>query len=267
MSELTRANKVTINASNDGFKADFYRTHKHLCTVNSADTEFKPTEGMTKSGIRELFRAYVIEHAEDYGIDWNPTDMRTADNIRKASYTTDDELVEDATSMIIKQMKPLAESCKYPIEWGGITFDDIVPMTETAKGTPLNTMGIIDGKYEKSGNWAWADILFTLTVKYNKNEVYMTVRMELVSGQLKKPKMGIMAFNEAIKTEIIESGLATAEELDPPKESKKPKAEKLPEEATSNVVVESAADEVHEEQKSEEKPKRRTRAKKNEAAK
>lgn len=234
MKDLTRANKVTVNVIEDGnYKADFYRTHKHICTVNSEDTAFEPTEGMTKSGVRELFRAYVIQHAEEYGVEWNPADLRADSNIRKASYATDEELVEDAMNMILPMMKQLAENCKYPVEWRGINHEDISAMDKTAKGTDLSTLGVVDGKYEKSGKWAWAVIGFSMTLAYKGEEIYSAIKMELVSGQLKKPKMGITAFNEIVKREIIDAGLATEEELDPPKEAK---AKKSKEEDTAEVV-------------------------------
>jgi hypothetical protein len=257
MENLVRANKVTVNVVGDGYKADFYRTHKHICTVNSADTAFEPTEGMTKSGVRELFRAYVIEHAEEYGVVWNPADMRTDGNIRKASYETDEDLIEDATYMILPMMKQLADSCKYPVVWKGMNHEDISAMDKTAKGTPLSAMGIVDGKYEKSGKWAWATVGFTVTMGFKDDEIYMPVKMELVSGQLKKPKMGITAFNDMVKHEIIDAGLATEEELDPPKESKKAKAEVVAEEEPVVVVVEEPIVE------DTPAPKKRSRGKKN----
>lgn len=273
-SALVRANKVTVNVMDSGYKADFYRTHKHICSVMSGETEFKPIEGMTKSGVRELFRAYVIEHAEEYGVEWNPADLRADNNIRKASYPTDEDLVEDAMNMVLPMVKQLAEACKYPIEWKGISHEDISSVDHTAKGTPLSSLGIIDGKYEKSGNWAWAIIGFMTTLGYKGEEIYMPIKMELVSGQLKKPKLGITAFNATVKQEIMDAGLATEEELDPPKESKKKsKAEPKEEESTvEEVQAEEVTDEPitievevesEEESQNEDKPKRkRSRGKK-----
>ena len=259
MSELMRANKVTVNVVEEGFKADFYRTHKHLATVMSEDIGFQYDEGVTKSGARELFRAYVISHAEEFGIDWNPADMRAEGNIRKASYETDEDLIDDAMSMLLPQMKGFADACKYPVEWCGISHEDIEPMTTTAKGTDLSALGITDGKYNKSGKWAWALVGFTITLKFNGDEIYMPIKIELVSGQLKKPKMGITLFNETVKAEIIDAGLATEEELDPPKESKlkaEPKAEEPKTEepkAEEPKTEEPKAKEVP----TEDKPKRR----------
>lgn len=271
MKDLVRANKVTVNVVEDGFKADFYRTHKHICTVNSTDTAFEAVEGMTKSGARELFRAFVIQHAEEYGVEWNPADLRAEGNKRKSSYTTDEELVEDAMAMILPMVKQLADNCKYPIEWRGIAHEDISSVDHTASGTPLSTLGVVDGKYEKSGKWAWATLGFTATMAYKGEEIYMPIKMDLVSGQLKKPKLGITIFNETVKREILDANLATEEELDPPKESKKTKksepvadAEAVEIEAdvdASEVIDEIPTIEV--EVPVEEPKKRRSRGKKN----
>ena len=48
----------------------------------------------------------------------------------------------------------------------------------------------------------------------------MIVKMNLVSGQLKKIGIGITDFNNKVRDEIIDAELATADELDPPKKQK-----------------------------------------------
>lgn len=246
--ELMRANKVTVKLVEDLFVADFYRTHKHLVTVKQDETQWKAPEGITKSGERELFRAYVIEHSADYSVEWKPEDMRDASNLRRAVYTSDEELISDAQKMILPELNELVSKCKYPITFGGVTNDDIIALTKTGKGTLLSTMGIDGGKYAKNGNWAWAVVNMTATYKYKGSEFYVPVDIELVSGQLKKPKIGITKFNESIKLEIVASGLATEAELDPPKDIKEaveipktttksePKQEKVVETAPEPVV-------------------------------
>ena len=69
---------------------------------------------------------------------------------------------------------------------------------------------------------------------------YIITAMQLVSGQLKKTGMGITEFNSKVKAEIIDAGLATEAELDPPKETKpkKSKEETPAEEPVAEVVEE-----------------------------
>ena len=81
---LARANRIAIQSTATGFKADYYRTHKHLATLLSEDTTWEADESMNKSALREDFRKYAIEHAEVVGILWNPADLRTDSNKRIA---------------------------------------------------------------------------------------------------------------------------------------------------------------------------------------
>lgn len=252
MTDLIRANKITVKATENGYVADFYRTHKHIASVNSHETGWVAPEGVTKTGERESFRAYAVENANLYGINWMPEDMRSDNNRRKAKYETDEDIFNDAVAMVTPLMIEMVDKCKYGVEWGGIDLDEIKPMTHTAKGTALDQLGITDGKYNKSGNWAWATINLNATLKYKGEELYKAITMELVSGQMKKPKITITSFNEDMKTQIIEAGLATVEELDPPKEKK------------SKDKQDTAEPKVEETTK-EEKPKRRGRKPKNEA--
>lgn len=227
MANLIRANRVAVKANGEGFIADFYKTHKAVGTIHSEHTDWvAPDTAINKSAMRESFRLWVIENAKEFGINWMPQDLRAESNVRKAKYDSDQALVDDAMALVIPEMRTLVGKCKYPIEWNGIEHDDIVPMTETGSGRELITMGIEDGKYMKTGNWAWAWVKFITNFKYKEEECYIPVTMQLVSGQLKKVGMGITEFNSKVKTEIINAGLATEEELDPPKESKPKKTTK-----------------------------------------
>lgn len=223
MTENMRANRVAIKANGENFIATFYRTHTIVADIHSENTEWKAPADGNKALIREDFRKWTTENAGVFNIEYDPADRRADGNVRKANYTTDDELVSDAMSILLPQMQDLAGKVteKYPnIEWGGVVHDEIVPSQTTGSGKDLSTMGITDGKYNKSGNWAWAVLKFTITMKYSGNEIYIPIEMQLVSGQLKKVDMGIQKFTDAVKAEIIAAGLATAEEIDPPKEKK-----------------------------------------------
>lgn len=231
MSEMVRANKVTVKVvADEGFVADFYRTHKHIGTIQSSETEWKAEDDMSKIGQRESFRAYVITHANDYGIEWNPADMRTEENKRKPVYKTDEDLIDDVIISMAQGFMELVEKCKYGTKWGGMEVDEIVPMQKTARGVDLSQLGIENGKYKNTGNWAWADIKCAITIKYKKSEVYIPVLAQLVSGQLKKPKITITSLTEMIHDELISANLATEFELNPPKDKASKKGKKSNEE-------------------------------------
>lgn len=208
--KLQRANRVTVNADGEVYKADFYRTHKKLTTILSVETGWKADDTMNKSAQREDFRQYVISHAEVFGIEWKPQDLRTDANKRYAKYETDEMLIEDTISMLRADIESLIAKTPYEISLQGIEVDEIVPVTHSAKGTDLTKLGVIDGKYEKSGNWAWAELAINVTMMANE-EIYYATKCQLVSGQLKKPHITQTAFNDSIKASLIEIGQITEE--------------------------------------------------------
>lgn len=266
MTDNMRANRVAIKANSENFIATFYRTHTIVADIHSENTEWKAPADGNKALIREDFRKWITENAGVFNIEYDPTDRRADGNVRKANYTTDNELVNDAMAMLLPQMQDLAGKVteKYPnIEWGGVAHDEIVPSQTTGSGRDLSTMGITDGKYNKSGNWAWAVLKFTVTMKYSGNEVYIPTEMQLVSGQLKKADMGIQKFTDAVKAEIIAAGLATAEEIDPPKEKKsKPVNLKKEEPTKEEQVTEEAPAPIETPAEETPAPKKRGRKRK-----
>ena len=205
--KLERANRIAVQSTYTGYKADFYRTHKHLATILSCETGWEADEQANKSAQREDFRKFAIEHAADIGILWDPDDKRTDSNKRIPKYENDQTLLEDAKALLTGDMETLTNKCPYEVTMMGLTADSISPVSMSAKGTDLSKLGIIDGKYEKSGNWAWADVEMTLTLTKDGQEIYYTTICQLVSGQLKKPHITQTVFNESIKDSLKEIGL------------------------------------------------------------
>lgn len=249
---LTRANRIAVQATDTGYKADFYRTHKHLATLLSEDTAWVADETANKTAQREDFRRWAIEHADVVGILWNPNDLRTEDNKRIAKYENDEILKADARVMIEPDLISLVAKCPHNISYGRLDVDYITPMTTTAKGYDLSKMGVIDGKYEKNGNWAWADIEMTLNLAKDGQEIYYITKVQLVSGQLKKLHITQTSFNESIKESLKEIGLWTEET----------KAEKsIKAEDTKIEEVAEPTEEIQEEPKTETKKSGRSKGK------
>jgi hypothetical protein len=231
--ELVRANRIAVQASGTGYKADFYRTHKKLATLISEDTSWEADESMNKSAQREDFRKFAIEHSADIGIDWNPSDMRTDENKRVAKYETEAQLLEDVRNMMEGDIRKLITESGLDIKFMGLPAWDMtaIPVTHSAKGTDLAKLGVIDGKYEKSGNWAWANIEAVAVIEAsNGQEIYYSFTCQLVSGQLKKPHITKTSFGDSIKESLKEIGLITEEAK--AEESAKAEAEEVQEEAT-----------------------------------
>ena len=210
--ELARANRIAVQSTDTGYKAEFYRTHKHLATLWSEETTWQADESANKSAQREDFRRYAIEHADAVGILWNPADLRTTDNKRIPKYENDEMLRKDAVDLLWADLFELVQGCNLGVEMGILSADTISPVSHSAKGTDLSKLGILDGKYEKSGNWAWADIEMSLTLTKDGQEIYYTTTCQLVSGQLKKPHLTKTAFVEDIRKSLEEAGLLPTEE-------------------------------------------------------
>lgn len=220
IANLERANRIAVTTTEEGYKADFYRTHKHLATLFSEETPWIADETANKSAQREDFRKFAIEHSADIGILWNPTDLRTEDNKRIPKYENDEILKSDTIKLLWDTMWDLTKECGLDVEFGILSADLITPMTHSAKGTDLSKLGITDGKYNSTGNWAWAEIEMTLTLTKAGQEIYYTTTAQLVSGQLKKPHITKTAFTESVKESLKEAGLWVEEAKESAKDSK-----------------------------------------------
>jgi len=175
-----RANKVTITMVEDHYEARFFRTHKQLTTIDSRDTAFVANTSLNKSAQRELFRLWICENSNTYGIVWQPADMRTEENKLPNKYPTEAILLDTASQLIRNDI----------LEWVAknerialveLVGEFVIPVTEH-KGK------IVDSKYG-NGNWAYATVSVTATIKdlTDNQDYYISMDCSLVSGQLKKP--------------------------------------------------------------------------------
>lgn len=233
---LIRANKLTVKAdANGNLTADLFRTHKHLTTIKAEDTSFKPNPDSTKTATREDFRKWIADHAADFGFDYDPTDRRTEANLRKAVYKSEADVIEDAIDMVTPDIETFAAKMPHSdlVEYVTVSIESLTPKTKTSKGTDLAMMGIEDGKYASNGNMAWFDIEGTVTMHCGDTEIYQTIQMELVSGQLKKFRMTQTQWNTEVTKSMIEAGMV----------EEQPKAEKSAKGKTPAKAEEPKAEE------------------------
>lgn len=224
-STLVRANRIAVSVTPTGFKADFYRTHKKLATLTSEESGWEADQTLNKSALRENFRQFAISHSADIGILWNPQDLRSAENKRIPKYENDEMLMADAVTLLSGDAYELVAKCPHGVSYIMLEAEAITPVTHSAKGTDLTKLGVIEGKYERSQNWAWAEVEMLLTLTKGGKEIYYTTKVQLVSGQLKKPHITQISFNEAIKTSLQEAGLWVEEAKESAKDSKAEPAE------------------------------------------
>lgn len=211
---LVRANKLTVKVDTNGnLTADFFRTHKHIATIKVEETGFVPDPDSTKSAIREDFRKFVAEYAADWGVDYDPTDRRTEANLRKATYKSEIDVIDDAIAMVTPDIETFIAKMPHAdmvSDWA-IDIDSLIPKTQTSKGTDLALMGIENGRYSSNGNLAWFDIEGLVTMNCGGTEIYQTIKMELVSGQLKKFRMTQTQWNTETTQSMVEAGLVKTE--------------------------------------------------------
>lgn len=247
---LTRSNKLTVKVSDGILQGDFFRTHKHLLTVSATEAGWTApaNANANKTTERESFRLWLMDHAATYGILYDPTDRRTEANTRKAIYKTEADVAEDAVAMVTPDIDTFVGKMPMADRISGhrITVESLTPKTHTSKGTNLSTMGIEDGKYASNGNLAWFDIEGVVTMDTAKGEIYQTIRMELVSGQLKKFRMTQTQWNTEVLASLLDAGVVTEEELTPKKEKKeKAKAEKSAKAETPAPDAKKEVNKIH----------------------
>jgi len=185
MMKARRANRIAVESKKDGgFVARFYKTHTKLAEVDSKDTGFQEDAKLNSTANRELFRVWIADHAEEYGIEYDPVDRRDKDLQVPRRYDSDEILRDTAVRLVQADLEEwlgkIRDNTGVALEWAGLEADEVVPM-ETYKGKAK------DPRY-KAGHWAWAQVPVTLTVRYQEEDYYATMTVLLVSGQIKKPK-------------------------------------------------------------------------------
>jgi hypothetical protein len=178
---LARANRVAVLPTENGFKASFFKTHKHVGDVYSDLTGWTANPDENKSAQRESFRQYVTRVSEVYGIKYDPEDRRSDENKVPAKYTSDELLSETAMKLVASDIDEWAS--KIPeITYHRVEAEYIHPITMTPAGKS------VEAKYG-NGNWAWAKVDIVVALTVGGQEIYATMQCDLVSGQLRKPRM------------------------------------------------------------------------------
>lgn len=206
---MKRANRVSVQTIENGYRATFYRTHKTIGQIYSMDTAWQANADANSTTNRESFRAWVCEHSAEWDIEWDSGKATQAWDRKYNTYMTDEQVAEDTITLITPAIDRLAEKCRYDM-----TIDSMEVTGITAKDSSLSY--VEDGRYTKSGAWCMADIEITIGCHVAGQEMEMLYHMEMKSGQICKPKTTIAEWNEHMATEIEINGIEI-----PAKEDKK----------------------------------------------
>lgn len=204
---MTRANRIAVSTTENGYVAKYYRTHKHLTTIASADTTWVADEDANATTNRESFRQWVCDHAEEFGILWDANKAEQAWERKHNTYQTDEQVAEDAITLITPVIARLADKCRYDM-----TIDSIEVTAVTAKDSTLTY--VENGRYIKSGAWCVADIEVTIMVDIAGTKAEILHDMEIKSGQICKPKTTIAQWNEMVAIQLDLQGIVLDTEED-----------------------------------------------------
>ena len=204
---MTRANRVTVQTIESGYKATFYRTHKLLATINSIDTAWQADADANSTTNRESFRAWICEHSAEWDIEWNPGKQTQAWDRKYNTYMTDEQVAEDTITLITPALDRLAGKCKYDMEIAGLEVTAVLPVD-------TNLTYVENGRYIKSGAWCAAQIEVSVTVDIAGQTMDMVYMVSMKSGQICKPKTTIADWNELVGRELELNGITIEQESD-----------------------------------------------------
>lgn len=192
---MERANRVTVQATEVGYVAHFYRTHKHV-----GDIEIPTKDNEHSNVLREDARVQAILQCPTIGIEWNPEMQEQAWERKHNTYMTNEDVYEDALTLVTPAIERLVEKCKYDMELIGIKVNAIEPK-------PSNLSYVEHGRYTKSGAWCCADIEVSVECHVVGEDMEILFPMEIKSGQICKPKTTIAEWNEMVLAEIGLNGI------------------------------------------------------------
>lgn len=192
--KMERANRCTVQAIEEGYEVRFYRTHRYLDSMTIG------TDGKHSNELRESARVQAINGSATLGILWNPKKQEQAWERKHNTYLTDEEVSEDALTLVTPAIERLAEKCKYDMELQGIEVTAVTP-------NPSNLSYVENGRYTKSGTWCCASIEVTVKAHVIGEDMEILFPMELKSGQICKPKTTIAEWDMKVLEEMMLNGM------------------------------------------------------------
>ena len=192
---MKRANRVTVQAIENGYRATFYRTHSIIGQIDSMDTKWQANEDANSTTNRESYRAWVCEHSTEWDIEWDSDKAMQAWDRKYNTYMTDEQVAEDTITLITPALDRLTEKCKYDMKIAGLEVTAVSPVD-----TDLTY--VEDGRYTKSGAWCMAQIEVEVSVEIAGQAMDMLYMVNMKSGQICKPKTTIADWNELIDKEL-----------------------------------------------------------------
>ena len=234
MSDLTRANKVTAYWEGDGVAiGQFYRTHDKVLTVKSNDADvvnagFVFHEGTDEAPVTaqqklEAFKTFLMTNASTFGIMYDPVDRR-ADEFKFPNRYDEENIKEYSKKMLENALAGATEKVNNNVVANMIKAGHLAEGAKVEFGIGEATVNIAENY--NNGGIKYAEVVYPVAFAINDKQVVTEGTVQLVSGQLKKPRelKDVALTMTAIKTFLVEAGLL-------PKIEKKSKEESAEAEA------------------------------------
>lgn len=192
---MERANRLAIATDNGVLVGTYYRTHRKLAQVQSTDTAWEADKSANATANRESFRAYLQEHAGEYGVVWNPDKQTQAWARKYSKYYTDAQVLEDATEMLRTEIPRMLRAIGKDATVDEIALDGIyasdIPRPYCTKG-----------RYDKDNAWAWAECKLAVRLSVDGSPIEIVQTMQIASGQLKKLRLSAAEIREMVTEEL-----------------------------------------------------------------
>ena len=217
MNELKRANKITAYWEGDGVAVGvFYKTHEKITTVKSTDdavigagfempagTEENP---VTASQKLEAFKTFLATNATAFGVQYDPVDRR-ADEFKFPSSYDEVTFAEYSKKMLTMAIESVLESVQNNVVTKMVKNEVLAEGSMVQYGIGEPTINITESY--ASGKLKYATAEYPVAIAVNGAQANLSCAVELVSGQLKKPRnMGdVVMTMTGIKNFLVEQGV------------------------------------------------------------
>ena len=217
MNELKRANKITAYWEGDGVAVGvFYKTHDKIATVKSTDdavigagfqmpagTEEAPVTAAQKL---EAFKTFLATNATAFGVQYDPVDRR-ADAFKFPGSYDAETFGEYSKKMLAMALEGALESVQNNVIAKMVKNELLAEgsMVQYGIGDPT----ISANESYSNGKLKYATANYPVAIAVNGVQANLTATVELVSGQLKKPRnMGdVVMTMTGIKNFLVEQGV------------------------------------------------------------
>lgn len=247
MSELKRANKITAYWEGDGVAVGvFYKTHDKIATVKSTDDAvigagFEMPAGTEEAPVTAAqrltaFKTFLATNATAFGVQYDPVDRR-ADAFKFPGSYDAETFAEYSKKMLQMSVESVLGSLQDNIIAKMIKNEHLPADTTVQYGLGEPTVNISESY--NNGKLKYATAEYPVVIAVNGVQTNMSANVELVSGQLKKPRnLGdVVMTMTGIKNYLVEQGVL-------PKVEPKSKAKKSEEETAEVTNEEQPAHEA-----------------------